>query len=116
MYKSGDLGRRRQDGNVECTGRADNQVKIRGYRIELGEIDQFLSSHPLVRENVTLMRRDTFEEPTLVSYIVPEMSRWNQWIQDRTNDKGLLVPENDESMIGMLKVPFLRLSLNGRRH
>ncbi|KAI9347701.1 hypothetical protein BDR26DRAFT_1004815 [Obelidium mucronatum] len=71
MYKTGDLGRYRPDGSVECTGRADDQVKIRGFRIELGEIDTHLSQHPGVRENVTLVRRDKFEEPTLVSYFVP---------------------------------------------
>ncbi|KAI9362960.1 hypothetical protein DFJ73DRAFT_811755 [Zopfochytrium polystomum] len=71
MYRSGDLGRYRPDGSVECTGRADDQVKIRGFRIELGEIDTHLSQHPDVRENVTLVRRDKFEEPTLVSYFVP---------------------------------------------
>lgn len=53
------------------TGRADDQVKIRGFRIELGEIDTHLSQHPLVRENVTLVRRDKYEEQTLVSYFVP---------------------------------------------
>ncbi|KAJ3207228.1 large subunit of alpha-aminoadipate reductase [Entophlyctis luteolus] len=71
MYKTGDLGRYRPDGSVECTGRADDQVKIRGFRIELGEIDTHLSQHPGVRENVTLVRRDKFEEATLVSYFVP---------------------------------------------
>ncbi|KAJ3196901.1 large subunit of alpha-aminoadipate reductase [Irineochytrium annulatum] len=71
MYRTGDLGRYRPDGSVECTGRADDQVKIRGFRIELGEIDTHLSQHPRVRENVTLVRRDKFEEPTLVSYFVP---------------------------------------------
>jgi len=70
MYKSGDLGRYRADGNVECTGRADDQVKIRGFRIELGEIDTHLSQHPNVRENVTLVRRDKNEEKTLVTYFV----------------------------------------------
>ena len=59
------------DGIVECTGRADDQVKIRGFRIELGEIDTHLSQHPLVRENVTLVRRDKDEEKILVSYFVP---------------------------------------------
>lgn len=59
---------------VECVGRADDQVKIRGFRIELGEIDTYLSQHSLVRENVTLVRRDKDEEPTLVSYIVPQQS------------------------------------------
>ena len=71
MYRSGDLGRYLPDGGVECTGRADDQIKIRGFRIELGEIDTHLSRHPLVRENVTLVRRDKDEEKVLVSYFVP---------------------------------------------
>ena len=71
MYRSGDLGRYLPGGIVECTGRADDQIKIRGFRIELGEIDTHLSQHPLVRENVTLVRRDKDEEKILVSYFVP---------------------------------------------
>ena len=71
MYRSGDLGRYLPEGIVECTGRADDQIKIRGFRIELGEIDTHLSQHPLVRENVTLVRRDKDEEKILVSYFVP---------------------------------------------
>ncbi|KAI0336753.1 L-aminoadipate-semialdehyde dehydrogenase large subunit [Cubamyces sp. BRFM 1775] len=71
MYRSGDLGRYLPSGIVECTGRADDQVKIRGFRIELGEIDTHLSQHPLVRENVTLVRRDKDEEKILVTYFVP---------------------------------------------
>ncbi|KAH3663554.1 hypothetical protein OGAPHI_004955 [Ogataea philodendri] len=74
LYRTGDLGRYLPDGNCECCGRADDQVKIRGFRIELGEIDTHISQHPLVRENVTLVRRDKNEEPTLVSYIVPKAS------------------------------------------
>ncbi|CCG84356.1 protein of unknown function [Taphrina deformans PYCC 5710] len=75
LYRSGDLGRYLPDGNVECSGRADDQVKIRGFRIELGEIDTHLSRHPLVRENVTLLRRDKDEEPTLVSYFVADQKK-----------------------------------------
>ncbi|KAF9788547.1 hypothetical protein BJ322DRAFT_1002585 [Thelephora terrestris] len=71
MYRSGDLGRYMPNGSVECAGRADDQVKIRGFRIELGEIDTLLSQHPLIRENVTLVRRDKDEEKILVSYFVP---------------------------------------------
>lgn len=74
LYRTGDLGRYMPDGNVECCGRADDQVKIRGFRIELGEIDTHMSQHPLVRENVTLVRKDKNEEPTLISYIVPRES------------------------------------------
>lgn len=99
LYRSGDLGRYTPSGDVECSGRADDQVKIRGFRIELGEIDTHLSRHPLVRENVTLVRRDKFEEPTLVSYFVPDMNKWTSWLQG----KGLQDDESAEGMVGMLR-------------
>ncbi|KAF9049388.1 L-aminoadipate-semialdehyde dehydrogenase large subunit [Hymenopellis radicata] len=84
MYRSGDLGRYLPDGVVECTGRADDQVKIRGFRIELGEIDTHLSQHPLVRENVTLVRRDKDEEKILVSYF------YASDVTDTEDNKGLV--------------------------
>lgn len=99
LYRSGDLGRYTPSGDVECSGRADDQVKIRGFRIELGEIDTHLSRHPLVRENVTLVRRDKFEEPTLVSYLVPDMSKWASWLES----KNLKDDESAEGMVGMLR-------------
>lgn len=94
MYRSGDLGRYMPDGIVECTGRADDQVKIRGFRIELGEIDIHLSQHPLVRENVTLVRRDKDEEKILVSYFVPldgpMLRDYASDISDDEDSKGLV--------------------------
>lgn len=102
IYRTGDLGRYRADGNVECTGRVDNQVKIRGFRIELGEIDTHLSRHPYVRENVTLVRRNQDEEPTLVSYIVPESRRWLQHLEESGKAVGD-ADLTDESMASMLR-------------
>lgn len=100
IYRTGDLGRFRPDGSVECTGRVDNQVKIRGFRIELGEIDTHLSHHRFIRENVTVVRRDQNEEPKLVSYIVPEAKRWFQHLKEC----GIHVEDvEDESMVGMMR-------------
>ncbi|KAF2850990.1 L-aminoadipate-semialdehyde dehydrogenase-like protein large subunit [Plenodomus tracheiphilus IPT5] len=101
LYRSGDLGHYSADGNVHCTGRVDSQVKIRGFRIELGEIDSHLSAHPLVRENVTLLKRDAYEEPNLVSYIVPEMKRWYDWLEERGAKDSDSV--DDTSMVTLLK-------------
>jgi amino acid adenylation domain-containing protein len=56
LYKTGDVGRWRADGNLEYLGRNDHQVKIRGYRIELGEIESQLSRHKQVKEAVVLAR------------------------------------------------------------
>ncbi|UCH97465.1 MAG: amino acid adenylation domain-containing protein, partial [Candidatus Aminicenantes bacterium] len=54
LYKTGDLARWLEDGNVEFLGRIDHQVKIRGHRIELGEIENHLLGHPEVKEAVVL--------------------------------------------------------------
>lgn len=42
IYKTGDLGYWRPDGNIEYCGRNDSQIKVRGYRIELEEIENQL--------------------------------------------------------------------------
>ncbi|OAX80970.1 L-aminoadipate-semialdehyde dehydrogenase [Emergomyces africanus] len=83
LYRTGDLGKYLETGDVECTGRADDQVKIRGFRIELNDIDNNLRQHLLIRDCKTLVRRDRYEEPTLASYIVPELKEWPQWLKDR---------------------------------
>jgi natural product biosynthesis luciferase-like monooxygenase protein len=71
LYRTGDLVRWLPSGELEFLGRIDHQVKIRGYRIELGEIESALASHPSVRENVVVARREGDGESRLVAYVVP---------------------------------------------
>jgi amino acid adenylation domain-containing protein len=69
LYRSGDLGRYRADGNIEFLGRIDHQIKIRGYRIEPGEIEAALSAHHGVAESVVMSREDHPGDRRLVAYI-----------------------------------------------
>ncbi|WFU79137.1 amino acid adenylation domain-containing protein [Bradyrhizobium sp. CIAT3101] len=74
MYKSGDLARATEHGDIEYLGRGDLQVKIRGYRIELGEVEATLADHASVAQAVVLARSDGPGEPKLVAYIVAKPS------------------------------------------
>jgi acyl-CoA synthetase (AMP-forming)/AMP-acid ligase II/acyl carrier protein len=72
LYKTGDLGRWLEDGNIEYLGRLDDQVKIRGFRIELGEIENVLQQNDMVRHAVVMVKEDKERNKRLVAYIVPE--------------------------------------------
>ncbi len=70
LYKTGDLVRRLEDGDLEYLGRLDLQVKMRGFRTELEEIEAVLGQHPAIREGVVLARADVPGDQRLVAYVV----------------------------------------------
>ncbi|HEY8931052.1 MAG TPA: non-ribosomal peptide synthetase [Mucilaginibacter sp.] len=72
MYRTGDLGKYKEDGDIICLGRMDHQVKVRGYRIELEEIEHALVGEDDIKQAVVIAREDTPGDPRLVGYIVLE--------------------------------------------
>ena len=50
MYKTGDRGRQRADGNWQCIGRVDTQLKLNGHRIEPVEIAAVMLQSGLAKE------------------------------------------------------------------
>lgn len=70
IYKTGDLVKWLQNGDIEYIGRVDNQVKIRGYRIEFGEIEFELDQIPYIKQAVVSVKNDKQGDPHLTAYII----------------------------------------------
>jgi acyl-CoA synthetase (AMP-forming)/AMP-acid ligase II len=89
MYRTGDLGRRRANGRIECLGRIDSQIKLRGFRIEPGEIEAALLLHESVSKVVVTLRGDGGADQRLVAYAVPasghngEPMQWRRYLQEK---------------------------------
>jgi acyl carrier protein len=71
MYRTGDRGLRRGDGQLEFHGRLDRQVKIRGHRVELDEIGAVLGAHPKVDFAAVITAPSECGGNELVAYVMP---------------------------------------------
>ncbi|MDX8525365.1 non-ribosomal peptide synthetase [Mesorhizobium sp. MSK_1335] len=72
IYRTGDLGRINDNGDIEYHGRIDTQVKIRGYRIELGEIEAVLLDQPGIAQAAVTTWEIEPERTELVGYYAPK--------------------------------------------
>ena len=84
VFRTGDLARYRDDGQIEYLGRRDRLVKIRGVRIELEEVEFALSEHESLQRSVVVVRGAPGHE-RLIAFVVPasgqtvvpsELRRW----------------------------------------
>ncbi|MDB9344758.1 amino acid adenylation domain-containing protein [Nodularia spumigena CS-586/05] len=111
IYKTGDLAKWVNDGNLEYLGRIDEQVKLRGFRIELGEIESLLLQHPLVKEAVVILY-ETDNNPRLIAYITESEESTNLAIEVREYLKNHLPNYMIPSQIMVLE--NLPLTANGK--
>ncbi|MEV7242588.1 non-ribosomal peptide synthase/polyketide synthase [Streptomyces sp. NPDC093248] len=70
MYRTGDIVRWSDDGELHFVGRADDQIKIRGFRVEPAEIEALLTGHPAVAEAVVSLYEHAGRK-RLAAHLVP---------------------------------------------
>ena len=117
MYRTGDMGKFLEDGEIECLGRADAQVKIRGYRIETGEIEFQLVNGTNIKEAVVVPVADSSGINKLVAFVVINEHNETVDITERTeNWKKALKAALPEYMIpdNFIIVPVMPLTPNGK--
>jgi acyl-coenzyme A synthetase/AMP-(fatty) acid ligase len=76
-FRTGDLVRRDQSGQVFLVGRSDFQVKVRGVAINTAEVERVLLEHPDVREAAVVTKQDDLTGSVLLCAV------------QRTQDSGL---------------------------
>ena len=71
-YRTGDVGRLREDGCLEYLGRAGTDVRIRGQQIEIDSIEAALVEVPGIRKALVTSHESAAGHQSLVAYLVPE--------------------------------------------
>ena len=74
IYRTGDLGRMNERGELEFVGRKDFQIKHMGHRIELGEIEVIANMHDAVKSACCIFDD---EERKIILYYVGDMTPGN---------------------------------------
>jgi amino acid adenylation domain-containing protein len=112
VYKTGDRGRIREDGDLEYLGRLDGRTRVRGQWVEPTEIDSALCALPGIREAAVAVIERGETDPCLVAYYVsdgptrPTASRLRRELSQRL--PAHMVPTR------FIEIDRLPLSANGK--
>jgi amino acid adenylation domain-containing protein len=71
MYRTGDIGRYNQRGEIEFLGRIDSQVKIRGFRIETSEVEIVAALCRGVAAAAVIVENKNSDNKCLCCFFVP---------------------------------------------
>ncbi|AVC44606.1 hypothetical protein B4919_07355 [Francisella tularensis subsp. novicida] len=110
LYKTGDLVRWLEDGNIEYIGRNDDQVKIRGYRIELGEIESQLSKLEGIKQSCVLAKERNDNKYLVGYYVLSRASLTQEEILKQLSKvlPGYMVPSV------LVEIDSMPLTVNGK--
>lgn len=114
LYKTGDLARYRENGDVELLGRKDTQIKLRGQRIEVEEVEHWIRQYFLGQCAVAvdiIQPADGPDTARLAAFVAPdEISRMvddkaEELLTIDSNSKSALIPrlaDMNSSLLGLL--------------
>ena len=112
LYKTGDLVKWLDDGNLSYIGRRDGQIKIRGNRVESGEVEVVMQEYIGIGQVVVIADDENNSgEKRLVAYIVCKGDKF-----DRKELQGYLRGKLPEYMIPavIVEMESLPLTINGK--
>ncbi|MEL7006071.1 MAG: non-ribosomal peptide synthetase, partial [Bacteroidota bacterium] len=69
IYKTGDLGKYKEDRSIAFVGRQDSQLKIRGNRVELSEVERALMDYQGL-EQVLVLPKKQQDDYVLICYYI----------------------------------------------
>lgn len=75
LFKTGDLVKWTEDGNLCYVCRNDSQIKIRGYRIELQEIEAVLEEHSLIQQALVIAhekKSENIDSLYIIAYYISD--------------------------------------------
>ncbi|MCL5071891.1 MAG: amino acid adenylation domain-containing protein, partial [Actinobacteria bacterium] len=70
LFKTGDLARFLQNGDVEILGRNDHLVKVRGFRVEIGEMEAVIMRYDGIRNVCVIAREDEDKQIKITAFVV----------------------------------------------
>ena len=78
IYKTGDLAKLADNGEIIYAGRTDNQIKFRGFRIELEDIESTMMQQPAIENAVvTLYENKESKHKSLAAYFIPSKNGYS---------------------------------------
>lgn len=106
IYKTGDLVRYGQDGNLHYITRKDAQIKIRGIRVELGEIEHHIKNSDFAAEDFAVEKvqiHGSEQNSALAAFIVPPFEGANASASSSINGECLPLSPSLSSKLQHLK-------------